>query len=56
MIWLEHDEFRCYDAAFRVLDGQLAIGAAEARIDAIARQPSQDFPDPSGRFLNLSGR
>jgi hypothetical protein len=56
MIWLEHDEFRRYDATFRVLDGRVAIEAAEARISGIARQPAEDFPKPSGHFRALAGR
>ncbi len=53
MIWLEHGEERRYDATFRVLDGPAAIAEAEARIQAIARQPDADFPEPSGRFAPL---
>ncbi|HEV7253974.1 MAG TPA: aldose 1-epimerase family protein [Mesorhizobium sp.] len=58
MIWLEHGEERRYDASFRVLEGAEAIAAAEARITAVARQPEEDFPEPSGRFppLRESGR
>jgi hypothetical protein len=56
MIWMEHDEERRYDARFRVLDGAREIAAAESRIAAVARQPEQDFPEPSGRFRSLSGR
>ncbi|OBQ74554.1 aldose 1-epimerase family protein [Mesorhizobium erdmanii] len=56
MIWLEHGESRSYDAVFRVLDGQDAIAAAEGRIAAIARQPEQDYPQPSGNFPKLAGR
>ncbi len=56
MIWLEHGEERFYDAVFRVLDGREQIAAAEARIAAIARQPLDDFPEPSGRFAPLGDR
>ena len=56
MIWLEHDEGRDYAATFRVLDGAGAIAAAEARIAAAARQPEEDFPEPTGRFPALGGR
>jgi len=55
MIWLEALEERCYHAAFRVLDGAAAIGEAEARIAAAARQPAGEFPAPSGNFLPLTG-
>jgi len=56
MIWLEHGEARAYDAVFRVLDGAGEIAAAEGRIAAIARQPEQDYPQPSGSFPRLVGR
>ncbi|TPL95751.1 aldose 1-epimerase family protein [Mesorhizobium sp. B2-3-12] len=56
MIWLEHGESRAYDAVFSVLDGAGEIAAAEARIAAIARQPEQDYPRPSGNFPRLAGR
>ena len=56
MIWLEHDEDRRYDAVFRVLDGAEAIALPEEQIAAIARQPEEDFPEPSGGFVPLSGR
>lgn len=56
MIWLEHGDCRSYTATFRVLDGNAAIAEAEERISAIARQPDDDFPTPSGRFPDLGGR
>jgi Domain of unknown function (DUF4432) len=56
MIWLEHGETRAYDAVFRVLDGKDAIADAERRIAAIARQPEQDYPQPSGKFPRLADR
>ena len=56
MIWLEHDEGRSYDVVFRVLEGADNIALAEKRIRAIAIQPEEDFPKPSGRFARLSGR
>ena len=40
----------------RVLDGPAEIAAAERRIAAIARQPEDDFPPPSGNFPALAGR
>lgn len=55
MIWLEAGEERHYDCRFAVLDGAGAIGAAEARIAAIARQPDDDYPAPTGRFAPLHG-
>lgn len=56
MIWLQHDEERRYDARFRVLDGATAIAETQARIEAAAAQPKDDFPEPSGRFRPLPGR
>ncbi len=55
MIWLEHGEDRVYEATFRVLDGASQIAEAQTRIAAIARQPDEDFPVPSGRFPPLAG-
>lgn len=55
MIWLEHDEARDYAATFRVLDGAAAIAAAEHRIAAVARQPEEEYPEPTGRFPVLAG-
>ena len=56
MIWLEHDEARTYRASFRVLEGSAEIREAERRIAAIARQPEEDFPAPSGKFPTLGGQ
>jgi hypothetical protein len=56
MIWLEHGEARDYDIVFRVLDGRERIAATESKIRAIARQPHEDYPKPSGRFVRLAGR
>ncbi|TIM82184.1 MAG: DUF4432 family protein, partial [Mesorhizobium sp.] len=56
MIWLEHGESRSYEAVFRVLDGAGEIAGAESRITAIARQPREDYPRPSGHFPVLGGR
>lgn len=56
MIWLEHGDERRYEATFRVLDGAEAINAAETRIQAIARQPEEDYPTPSNNHVRLEGR
>jgi hypothetical protein len=56
LIWLEHGEERQYETVFSVLDGQPAIAAAEQRISSIARQPGEDFPEPSGQFAPIGGR
>ena len=50
---LEHAEARDYHLSLSVLDGTAAITAATARITAIARQPDDDFPPPSGTFAKL---
>ena len=56
MICLDHDESRSYEVMLRVLDGAEEIATAEARVTSIARQPSDGFPQPSGRFPTLGGR
>jgi hypothetical protein len=56
LIWLEHGEARTYTTRFVALDGAAAIAAAEARIRAIAEQPVEDYPAPSGRFPAIPGR
>jgi hypothetical protein len=55
MIWLGAGEKRSYEATFSVLDGAGDIAVAEARIAAIAVQPAQDYPTPTGRFAPLHG-
>lgn len=56
MIWLTAGEERRYEARFTVLDGAVALIEAEARIQAIAAQPSDPYPTPSGNFRPLAGR
>ncbi|MBC7478737.1 MAG: DUF4432 domain-containing protein, partial [Pseudorhodobacter sp.] len=56
MIWLTPRESRNYDSRFRVLDGAGDIAACQARIAAIAVQPGEDYPQPTGRFRPLTGR
>ena len=56
MIWLGALEERSYEARFRVLDGVESIRATESRVAAIAAQPDDDFPEPSGRFPALRPR
>lgn len=56
MIWLEHDETRRYTSSFRVLDGVDELADAERRIAAIAVQPAEDYPRPSGHFASIGGR
>ncbi|MBV7486400.1 aldose 1-epimerase family protein [Bordetella sp. BOR01] len=56
LIWLEHGDERRYDTRLRVLGGAQAVADSEARIRAIAAQPQEDYPQPSGRFLPIEGR
>ncbi len=56
MIWLGPQGSRSYSTRFRVLDGAAALAETEAAIRAIALQPSDDFPSPSGQFPPLRGR
>lgn len=56
LIWLEHGQERRYDSTFRILTSTSEIKVCEARIRAIAQQPSDDYPAPSGNFLQLGGR
>ena len=56
MIWLEHDMGREYDVALRILDGREQISAAEMAIRAVASQPDDDYPPPTGVFAPLGGR
>jgi hypothetical protein len=56
LIWLEHGDERAYDSTFRILDGQDAIAAAEQRIADLARQPDEDYPEPSNQHRPLRGR
>ena len=56
MIWLEHDRHREYDVVLRVLDGRAEITAAEMAIRAVAAQPDDDYPPPTGVFAPLGER
>ena len=56
MIWLTAGEERRYDARFAVLEGAGSLAAAEARARAIAAQPDDPYPVPSGNFRPLIGR
>ncbi len=53
LIELRHAEAREYHLSLSVLDGTEAIAAAATRIAAIARQPDEDFPEPTGVFTRL---
>ncbi len=56
MIWLEHDMGRAYDVVLRILDGPEQISAAETAIRAVALQPRDEYPPPTGVFAPLGGR
>lgn len=56
LIWLRHGEARRYTTRLSVLCGADALASAEARIRAIAAQPDEDFPIPSGTFPPIPGR
>lgn len=53
MIWLGHGDERHYETSFTILPDAAAVAGAEARIRAIADQPAQDYPVPSGEFVAL---
>ncbi|MEO6609933.1 MAG: aldose 1-epimerase family protein [Aestuariivirga sp.] len=55
MIWLDAGEERSYDTKFTVLDGVDEIAKAEKLISSIAKQPDNDYPKPSGKFVPLYG-
>ena len=55
LIWLQHGDERSYTTRFAVLDGAGEIAACERRIRAIAGQPDDDYPAPTGQWENLSG-
>lgn len=56
LIWLEHADERRYDSTFRILTSKDEIAASEKRIRAIAEQPAEDYPQPSGKHLPIGGR
>ena len=55
LIWLQHGDERSYTTRFAVLDGAGEIAACERRIGAIAGQPDDDYPAPTGQWEDLSG-
>jgi hypothetical protein len=56
LIWLDHAEEKSYTTQFAVLDGAEEIASAEKCIRAIAVQPDDDYPSPSGIFEKIAGR
>lgn len=56
LIWLEHAEERRYDSTFRILGDAASIAETETRIAAIAKQPIEEYPVPSGNYIAIGGR
>ncbi|WP_347304659.1 aldose 1-epimerase family protein (plasmid) [Croceibacterium sp. TMG7-5b_MA50] len=56
LIWLEHGEERRYDTVLRVLPTSVAVGEAVAAIEAVQRQPQDEYPQPTGNFPAITGR
>lgn len=56
LIELEHGQERRYDTVLRLLPDAAAVADAIARIEAVARQPQVDYPQPSGIFPPIGGR
>ncbi|AHE53480.1 hypothetical protein NX02_08785 [Sphingomonas sanxanigenens DSM 19645 = NX02] len=55
LIWLEHGEERRYDSIFRILPDGVAVADAVRRIQDVARQPDEDYPQPSGKYPPING-
>jgi hypothetical protein len=55
LIWLEHGDERRYDSVFRILPDAAAVSDAVSRITAVAAQPDEDYPEPSGVFPPITG-
>lgn len=55
LIWLEHGDEKHYTTRFAVLDGADEIAECERRIRAIAVQPEDEYPAPTGEWESLSG-
>jgi hypothetical protein len=55
LIWLEHGDERHYTTRFAVLDGADEIADCERGIRAIAVQPDDEYPAPTGEWESLSG-
>jgi hypothetical protein len=56
LITLKHGDEKSYTTRFAVLDGAGEIGALEKRIGAIAAQPKEDYPEPTGNYEKIAGR
>ena len=57
LIWLEHGESaRIPEHVSASSTARQAIAAAEKRIRALAAQPEDEYPEPSGNHLPIGGR
>ncbi len=56
LIWLEHGDERRYDTVLRILPDAAAVSDAVARIERVARQPDEEYPQPTGNFPAIPGR
>jgi hypothetical protein len=56
LIWLEHGDERRYDTVLRILPDAAAVSDAIARIEHVARQPAEEYPQPSGNFPAIPER
>ena len=53
LIWLEHNDERNYHTVFRIHEGSIEINALRSRIQSLAVQPSDPYPQPSGKYMEL---
>ena len=53
LIWLEHNDERNYHTVFRIHEGSDEINALRSRIQSLAVQPSDPYPQPSGKYMEL---
>jgi hypothetical protein len=56
LIWLKHGDDKSYTTRFAVLDGANEIAALEKRVKAIAAQPTEDYPEPTGLWEKIAWR
>ncbi len=54
LIWLEHSEERNYHTVFRVHEGDVEIGSLRKKIESIAKQPDDAFPEVSGIYRKIN--
>ena len=53
LIWLEHNDERNYHTVFRIHEGSIEINALRSRIQSLAVQPSDPYPQPFGKYMEL---